>query len=69
MKALINTLSIPEPDDLGKPVAEPNRDALLESIAAEIRKLESFVIPSETTPETVTADAPAVSVPDALPGS
>ncbi|MBT4693063.1 MAG: hypothetical protein HOB73_06950 [Planctomycetaceae bacterium] len=69
MKALIETLSIPEPDDAGKPVAEPNRDALLESIATEIRKLESFVPPVETTPETVTADAPAAGVPGALPGS
>ncbi|HIN54829.1 MAG TPA: hypothetical protein EYM79_10995 [Planctomycetes bacterium] len=69
MTVLIDILRIPEPDDLGKPVAEPNRDTLLESIAAEIRKLESFVIPVETPPETVTADAPAASVPGALPGS
>ena len=69
MTALIDILRIPEPDDSGKPVAEPNRDTLLESIAAEIRKLESFVIPGETPPETVTADAPAASVPSALPGS
>ena len=69
MKVLIETLRIPEPDDSGKPVAEPDRDTLLESIAAEIRKLESFVIPVETTPETVTADAPAADVPGALPGS
>ena len=69
MTALIDILRIPEPDDSGKPVAEPNRDTLLESIAAEIRKLESFVIPVETPPETVTADAPAASVPGALPGS
>jgi len=27
------------------------------------------VIPAETTPETVTADAPAAGVPGALPGS
>jgi hypothetical protein len=69
MTALIDILRIPEPDDLGKSVDEPNRDTLLESIAAEIRKLESFVIPVETPPETVTADAPAASVPGALPGS
>ncbi|MEE2844458.1 MAG: hypothetical protein VX761_08100 [Planctomycetota bacterium] len=69
MTALIDILRIPESDDSGKPVAEPNRDTLLESIAAEIRKLESFVIPVETTPETVTADAPATGVPSALPGS
>jgi hypothetical protein len=69
MKVLIETLRIPELDDSGKPVAEPNRDTLLESIAAEIRKLESFVIPVETPPETVTADAPAAAVPSGLPGS
>jgi hypothetical protein len=69
MTALIDILRIPEPDDSGKPVAEPNRDTLLESIAAEIRKLESFVIPVETPPETVTADTPAAGVPGGLPGS
>jgi hypothetical protein len=63
MKTLIKTLSIPESDDSGKPVNEPNRDALLESVATEIRKLESSVIPVETTPETVTADAPTADVP------
>jgi len=69
MTALIVILRIPESDDSGEPVAEPNRDTLLESIATEIRKLESFVIPVESTPETVTADAPATGVPGALPGS
>ena len=69
MKAWIKTVRIPEPDDSGKPVEEPDRDTLLENIAKEIRKLESLVIPGETTPETVTADAPAADVPGGLPGS
>ena len=66
MTALIDILRIPELDDSQKPVAAPNRDALLESIAQEIRQLESFVIPVETTPETATTDTPAAG---ALPGS
>jgi hypothetical protein len=66
MTALIDILRIPELDDSQKPVSEPNRDALLESIAKEIRQLESFVIPVETTPETATTDTPAAG---ALPGS
>ena len=49
-------------------IHQNEKKELLEEIAAEIRKLESFVIPVETTPETVTADAPA-TVPGALPGS
>ena len=69
MGALIDILRIPESDDPKKPVAEPDRDTLLESIATEIRKLESFVVPVETTPETVTADAPTADAPGALPGS
>jgi len=70
MKKLIVILRIPESDDEpAKPVAEPNRDTLLESIAKEIRQLESFVVPVETTPETVTTDAPAAGAVDALPGS
>ena len=69
MTKLIKILRIPEADDSSEESeAEPNRDILLERIAAEIRKLESFVIPEETTPETVTADAPAAGVPAALPG-
>ena len=68
MTALIDILRIPEPDESKPAEDELNRDELLEEIAAEIRKLESFVIPVETTPETVTADAPA-TVPGALPGS
>ena len=68
MTALIDILRIPEPDESKPAEDELNRDELLEKIAAEIRKLESFVIPVETTPETVTADAPA-TVPGALPGS
>jgi hypothetical protein len=66
MTALIDILRIPELDDSQKPVSEPNRDALLESIAKEIRQLESFVIPVETAPETVITDTPAAG---ALPGS
>jgi len=66
MTALIDILRIPEPETPLAPVDEPNRDTLLESIAEEIRKLESFVIPVETTPET--ADAPAAAGPGALPG-
>ena len=69
MTALIDILRIPEPDESKPAEDELNRDELLEEIAAEIRKLESFVIPVETTPETVTADAPATGVPSALPGS
>ena len=69
MTALIDILRIPEPDESKPAEDELNRDELLEEIAAEIRKLESFVIPAETTPETVTADAPAAGVPGALPGS
>ena len=69
MTALIDILRIPEPDESKPAEDELNRDELLEEIAAEIRKLESFVIPVETTPETVTADAPAAGVPGALPGS
>ena len=69
MGALIDILRIPESGDPKKPVAEPDRDTLLESIATEIRKLESFVVPVETTPETVTADAPTADAPGALPGS
>ncbi len=69
MTKLIKILRIPEADDSSEESeAEPNRDILLERIAAEIRKLESFVTPAETTPETVTADAPAAGVPAALPG-
>jgi len=69
MTKLIEILRIPEVDDSSEESeAEPNRDILLERIAAEIRKLESFVIPEETTPETVTADAPAAGAPAALPG-
>jgi len=68
MTALIDILRIPEPDESKPAEDELNRDELLEEIAAEIRKLESFVIPVEATPETVTADAPA-TVPGALPGS
>jgi hypothetical protein len=68
MTALIDILRIPEPDESKPAEDELNRDELLAEIAAEIRKLESFVIPVETTPETVTADAPA-TVPGALPGS
>ena len=69
MTKLIEILRIPEVDDSSEESeAEPNRDILLERIAAEIRKLESFVIPEETTPETVTADAPAAGAPAAVPG-
>jgi hypothetical protein len=68
MTALIDILRIPEPDESKPAKDELNRDELLEEIAAEIRKLESFVVSIETTPETVTADAPA-TVPGALPGS
>jgi hypothetical protein len=68
MTALIDILRIPEPDESKPAKDELNRDELLEEIAAEIRKLESFVVSVETTPETVTADAPA-TVPGALPGS
>lgn len=69
MTALIDILRIPEPDESEPAEDELNRDELLEEIAGEIRKLESFVIPVAPTPETVTADAPGTGVPGALPGS
>jgi len=73
MTALIEILRLPETESTGPdvPVGEPDRDALLDSVSDEIRKLESFVIPVEeavpaTTPAAAGADA---ALPGGLPGS